>query len=162
MNAPSLIASLAVAFALATATLAADEAPPKEAFQVLQQAATPGPRITPYLHYQTEQAWKQDDDRRAAWQAIRTEQELLHLQDELRAKLLQMIGGLPEEKTDLQPRITGKIEMDGFSIEKLIFGSLPGVYVTALVYLPDDHSAKHPAVLLPAGTPRTAKIIIRN
>src|SRR2546430_7577074 len=32
-----------------------------------------------------------------------------------------------------------------------IFQSLPGVYVTALVYLPDDHSKKHPAVLVPAG-----------
>ena len=147
----NFIASLLVAFALAQATLAADEPPPKEAFQVLQPAATPGPRITSLLRYQTEQAWKQDDERRAAWNAIHTEQELLHLQDELRAKLLQMVGGLPEEKTDLHPRITGKIEMDGFSIEKLIFESLPGVYVTALVYIPDDHSAKHPAVLLPAG-----------
>jgi pimeloyl-ACP methyl ester carboxylesterase len=151
MNTSNFIAGLLIAFALAPATLAADEPPPKEAFHVLQQASTLGPRITPYLRYQTEQAWKQDDDRRAAWRAIHTEQQLLHLQDELRAKLLQMIGGLPEEKTDLHPRITGKIEMDGFSIEELIFESLPGVYVTALVYVPDDHSAKHPAVLLPAG-----------
>src|SRR6202023_1256808 len=151
MDAPNFITAMLVAFALAQATLAADESPPNEAFQVLQPAATPGPRITSLLRYQTEQAWKQDDERRAAWNAIHTEQELLHLQDELRAKLLQMVGGLPEEKTDLHPRITGKIEMDGFSIEKLIFESLPGVYVTALVYIPDDHSAKHPAVLLPAG-----------
>ncbi len=151
MNVSSFIAGLVLAFSLAPATLAADEAPPKEAFQVLQPAAMPGPSITPYLRYQTEQAWKQDDKRRAAWQAIHTEQQLLHLQDELRAKLLQMIGGLPEEKTELHPRITGKIEMDGFSVEKLIFESLPGVYVTALVYVPADHSAKHPAVLLPAG-----------
>ncbi|MDQ1411077.1 MAG: hypothetical protein QOJ41_2812 [Acidobacteriaceae bacterium] len=151
MNAPKCIAGLLVAFALGPAHLAADEPPPKEAFQVFSQTSRTGPRITPYLRYQTEQAWKQDDDRRATWNAIHTEQELLQLQDELRAKLLQMIGGLPEEKTDLHPRITGKIAMDGFAIEKLIFESLPGVYVTALVYVPDDHSAKHPAVLLPAG-----------
>jgi pimeloyl-ACP methyl ester carboxylesterase len=151
MNAPNFISGLLLAFTLASATLAADEPPPKEAFVVLQQASTPGPRITPYLRYQTEQAWKQDDERRAAWQAIHTEQELLHLQEELRATLLQMIGGLPEGKTDLHPRITGKIQMDGFSIEKLIFESLPGMYVTALVYIPDDRSAKHPAVLVPAG-----------
>jgi pimeloyl-ACP methyl ester carboxylesterase len=151
MNAPNYIVGLLVAFALAPAILVADEPPPKEAFQVLPQISKTGPRITPYLRYQTDQAWKQDDDRRAAWNAIHTEQELLHLQDELRAKLLQMIGGLPEEKTDLHPRITGKIAMDGFSIEKLIFESLPGVYVTALVYVPGDYSTKHPAVLLPAG-----------
>jgi pimeloyl-ACP methyl ester carboxylesterase len=151
MNAPNYIVGLLVAFALAPAILVADEPPPKEAFQVLPQISKTGPRITPYLRYQTDQAWKQDDDRRAAWNAIHTEQELLHMQDELRAKLLQMIGGLPEEKTDLHPRITGKIAMDGFSIEKLIFESLPGVYVTALVYVPGDYSTKHPAVLLPAG-----------
>jgi pimeloyl-ACP methyl ester carboxylesterase len=151
MDAPNFITAILVAFSLAPAILAADEPPSKEAFQVLQQAATPGPRITPYLRYQAEQAWKQDDARRVAWNAIRTERELLQLQDEMRAKLLQMIGGLPEEKTDLHPLITGKIQMDGFSIEKVIFESLPGVYVTALAYLPDDHSVKHPAVLLPAG-----------
>jgi pimeloyl-ACP methyl ester carboxylesterase len=136
---------------LAPAVTASAEAPPKEAFQVLQQTPLPGPRITSYLRYQTEQAWKLDEDRRAAWQNIHTEQQLLHLQDELRAKLLQMIGGLPAEKTDLHPRITGRIDMDGFSIEKLIFESLPGIYVTALVYLPSDRSSKHPGVLLPAG-----------
>src|SRR5207253_5160845 len=54
-------------------------------------------------------------------------------------------------KTDLQARVTGRIEMDGFSVEKLIFQSLPGVYVTALLYVPADHSKKHPAVLVPAG-----------
>ncbi len=151
MNASNFIAGLLVAVALAPATLAADEPPPKEAFQVLQPAATSGPRITPLLRHQTELAWKQDDERRAAWNAIHSDEELLHLQDQLRTKLLQMIGGLPEEKTNLHPRITGKIHMDGFSIEKLIFESLPGVYVTALVYLPEDYSAKHPAVLLPAG-----------
>src|SRR5260221_14502140 len=62
-----------------------------------------------------------------------------------------MIGGLPEVKTDLRPRVTGRIQMDGFSIEKLVFQSLPGVYVAALVYVPDDRSKKHPAVLVPAG-----------
>jgi pimeloyl-ACP methyl ester carboxylesterase len=147
----------ALALSLATGTFAADEPPPKEAFQVLQQTTAPGPRITSYLQYQTEQAWKLDDDRREEWRSIRTEKDLLRVQDELRAKLLRMIGGLPTEKTDLHPRITGKIDMDGFSIEKLIFESLPGVYVTALVYLPADHSTKLPAVLLPAGHSPTGK-----
>jgi cephalosporin-C deacetylase-like acetyl esterase len=62
-----------------------------------------------------------------------------------------MIGGLPEVKTELRPRVTGRIQMDGFSIEKLIFQSLPGVYITALVYVPDDRLKKHPAVLVAAG-----------
>jgi len=131
--------------------LAADDAPPPQAFLVREKTLPPGPRITPFLQYQAEQAWSEDNDRLKVWDAIHSERELLETQTELRQKVLQMIGGLPEVKTDLHPRVTGRIQMDGFTIEKLIFQSLPGVYVTALVYVPDDHSKKHPAVLVPAG-----------
>ncbi len=45
--------------------------------------------------------------------------------------------------------------MDGFHIEKLVFESLPGIYVTALVYVPDERGAdktkRYPAILVPAG-----------
>jgi pimeloyl-ACP methyl ester carboxylesterase len=154
----SFLLALLAAVALAPAALAAEDLPPVEAFQVFEQALPAGPRITPYLQYQADQAWKQDAERRAAWAAIRDEKDLLRLQDELRKKLLQMIGGLPAQKTELHARITGKIEMDGFTIEKLIFESLPGVYVTALVYVPNDHSRKSPAVLVPAGHATNGKI----
>src|SRR5947209_7385858 len=136
---------------IALCALAADDPPPPQAFHVREQPLPPGPRITPFLQYQAKQAWSEDNDRLRAWDAIHNERDLLKTQGELRQRLLQMIGGLPTAKTDLQARVTGRIQMDGFSVEKLIFQSLPGVYVTALVYLPDDHSKKHPAVLVPAG-----------
>jgi pimeloyl-ACP methyl ester carboxylesterase len=145
---PCIMAVLAGAIALCTP--AADD-PPPQSFRVREQPLSPGPRITPFLQYQAEQAWREDDDRQKAWDAIHDQRELLKTQDELRQKVLEMIGGLPAVKTDLHPRVTGKIQMDGFSVEKLIFQSLPGVYVTALVYVPDDRSKKHPAVLVPAG-----------
>ena len=145
---PCIMAVLAGAIALCAP--AADD-PPPQSFRVREQPLSPGPRMTPFLQYQAEQAWREDDDRQKAWDAIQDQRELLKTQDELRQKLLQMIGGLPAVKTDLHPRVTGKIQMDGFSVEKLIFQSLPGVYVTALVYVPDDHSKKLPAVLVPAG-----------
>src|SRR5256714_1516647 len=136
---------------IAFRALAVDDSPPAQAFFVREQPLPPGPRITPFLQYQAEQAWSEDNDRIKAWDAIHNEREFLKTQSELRQKLLQMIGGLPEVKTELHPRVTGRVQMDGFAIEKLIFQSLPGVYVTALVYVPDDHSRKHPAVLVPAG-----------
>src|SRR5438874_2145532 len=144
---------LAVLLACASAfcSLAGADAPPQEFFRVFKQPLPQGPRITPYLSYQVERAWKEDEARQKAWDAIRDEASLRKTQDELRQKLLQMIGGLPAVKTDLHPVITGKIQMDGFIIEKLIFQSLPGVYVSALVYVPNDHTAKHPAILVPAG-----------
>jgi hypothetical protein len=144
--------------AMALCAVAAEDAPPPQAFLVREQPLPPGPRITPLLESQTEQAWREDEERRKAWEAIRNESELLKTQAELRQKLLQMIGGLPAAKTDLHARVTGRIQMDGFAIEKLIFQSLPGVYVTALVYVPDDRSKKHPGVLVPAGHAADGKV----
>jgi len=140
---------IAVILFLALNVFAAS-APPPEAF-VVMPPALPGPQITAYLKYQTELAWQQDDARRTAWQSIRTEQDLLRVQEQIRTKLLAMLGGLPTRKTPLRSKITGRIPMDSFHIEKLIFESLPGVYVTALVYVPDDQKKSHPAVLVPPG-----------
>jgi pimeloyl-ACP methyl ester carboxylesterase len=151
---PAVLFSLSGPFVSGSA---GQNVPPADAFQVLQQTK-PGPRITPYLQFQLDQAWRQDEARRRSWETIGSEQQLLKMQANMRQSLLRMIGGLPEQKTPLNPKITGKIQMAGFSIEKLIFESLPGIYVTALVYSPDDHSQKHPAVLVPAGHATNGKI----
>jgi pimeloyl-ACP methyl ester carboxylesterase len=155
----ALLRGLLVVMALSCLTAAASgqDVPPKDAFQVLRQPP-PGPSITPFLKYQLDLAWRQDEDRLRTWEAIRTESDLLKLQAEIREKLLQMIGGLPAEKTELHAKITGTIRMNGYSIEKVIFESLPGVYVTALVYAPEDRAEKHPAVLVPAGHATNGKI----
>ena len=63
----------------------------------------------------------------------------------------------PATRTPLNAQITGRIQMAGFHIEKLIFESLPGIFVTALLYVPDGGAAPRPAVLVPAATPPTAR-----
>jgi hypothetical protein len=138
--------------------LSATAPPPSDAFMVFPNLPAPGPRITPYLEYQTRLAWDQDDIRRKVFEGLHDERELFRLQHELRQKLLDMIGGLPEQKTPLHSNVTGRIQMDGFHIEKLLFQSLPGVYVSALVYVPDDGRAVHPAVLVPAGHAPNGKV----
>lgn len=144
---------------LAACTLtAAADTPPAEAFHVFPSAAAEAPAITPYLKYQTEMAWQEDDQRRKDWEGIRTEQDLLRVQRALEAHLLAMLGGLPTERTPLHPQITGQIQMDGFHIDKLIFESLPGVYVSALLYVPDDGNKTHPAVLVPSGHAANGKV----
>jgi predicted dienelactone hydrolase len=141
-------------FLLVTVPALSQTAPPADAFRVLAPPSQ-GPQITPYLKYQTDMAWQQDEERTAAWRGIRTEAEMLRLQRDLRQKLLTMIGGLPKTRTPLRARITGTIPMNGFHIKKVIFESLPGFYVTALLYVPDDrepgNNKKYPAVLVPAG-----------
>src|SRR5690349_21272104 len=144
--------SLLVSAVLAiTATAASAQTPSDDAFRVLSRSPVHSPTITDYLKYQTEMAWDQDDLRRKRWESIHSERELLALQEDIRQRFLSMIGGLPREKTPLRPRTTGRIQMNGFHIEKLIYESLPGIYVPALVYVPDDGAEQHPAVLVPSG-----------
>src|SRR5258708_36991087 len=73
-------------------------APPADAFIVLP-AQPSGPRITPYLRYQAELAWRHDEERQKVWSAIRTEQDLLRVQGELRRQLRPVLAGLPDERT---------------------------------------------------------------
>ena len=129
-----------------------------DALRVLPHTSAPGPTITPYLKYQTEMAWLQNDQRRKRWASLKTEKDLLQLQNEMRGHFLDMLGGLPAIKTPLNLQIMGRIQMRGFHIEKLIFESLPGVYVTALVYAPDDGNKLHPAVLVPSGHSENGKV----
>ena len=67
-----------------------------------------------------------------------------------RKAFLKDAFGRPPGEAPLNPRITGRIRRDGFSIEKLIIESLPGYHVTANVYRPDG-PGPFPGVLLPCG-----------
>ncbi len=136
---------------IANPTAFAADGPAPEVFQVLPPQPKQGPEITLYLKYQTEMAWEQDGQRRKAWEKIETQQDLLRVQKQIREHLLAMIGGLPSVKTPLHARTTGTVQMDGFHIDKLIYESVPHVYVTALVYVPENGTKRHPAVLVPAG-----------
>jgi len=135
-----------------------DAAPPPEAFRVLPHPGAEAPQITPFLLYQTSLAWHQDEARRSRWMQVKTEADLLKLRGELKSSVLQMIGGLPTQKTPLHPTIAGRIPGKGFHIEKLLYQSLPGLYVTALVYVPENSDKVHPAVLVAAGHSQNGKI----
>ena len=139
------------AFLAPTGEARGQDAPTPAIFSVLDDPTEPGPRITPYLRDQLDRAWAQDDARRARFEKVRTEADLLALRKELRARVLDLIGGLPDAKTPLHARITGTVAMDGYRIEKVLFESLPGLHVTALVYVPDAPSGPKPAVLVPCG-----------
>jgi hypothetical protein len=128
----------------------ASEAPTPEMLRVLEPQAE-GPRITPYLTHQIERAWAFDAARQDRFARVATEADLRALQDELRQKVLAVIGGLPGERAPLNARVTGTLPGDGYRVEKLVFESLPGIHVTALVYVPEGPAGKRPAVLLACG-----------
>ena len=69
-----------------------------------------------------------------------------------RKQLLEMLGLDPlPEKTDLKAVVTGKVEQEEFYVEKVHFQSKPGLYVTALLYLPKDTDKPAPAILYVCG-----------
>ena len=61
------------------------------------------------------------------------------------------IGGLPEERTPLNVQCTGRLDRGTFTIEKLIYESLPQFYVTAALYVPKGITAPQPAVVFVHG-----------
>jgi cephalosporin-C deacetylase-like acetyl esterase len=96
-------------------------------------------------------AAEQEKRRRARFAAVSTKSELEALQRELRATFLRLIGGLPELAGAPKVQSTGTIEADDYIIEKLVYESLPGYWVTALLYKPKKISGPLPAVLSPCG-----------
>jgi dienelactone hydrolase len=71
--------------------------------------------------------------------------------DRIRSQFLRAIGGLPEDRTPLNSQITGRIERNGFHIEKLLYESQPQVHVTALLYVPNALKEPAPAVVFVHG-----------
>jgi len=72
---------------------------------------------------------------------------------DLRTRILVANGLWPElPKTSLNPVIHGKVERDDFTVEKVYFESIPGFYVTGLLYRPKGKGdGPFPAVLSPHG-----------
>jgi lysophospholipase L1-like esterase/dienelactone hydrolase len=94
------------------------------------------------------------DRRDAAFEKL-TDDQFGKWQQERRTFFLRQIGGQPK-RTPLNPKITGRIQMEDYRIEKLYFESQPGLHVTASLYLPLG-KGPFPAVLHPTGHSASAK-----
>jgi cephalosporin-C deacetylase-like acetyl esterase len=64
--------------------------------------------------------------------------------------VLELIGGLPNQKTPLAARKFGQVVEDGYRVEKITYDSLPGYHVTANVYVPDG-KGPFPAIIVAPG-----------
>lgn len=67
-------------------------------------------------------------------------------------QLLEMLGLDPlPERTDLEATVTGTVEQERFTVEKVHFQSRPGLYVTGNLYLPKGLEKPAPAILYVCG-----------
>jgi dienelactone hydrolase len=73
-------------------------------------------------------------------------------QKEVREQILVAAGLWPMlPKEELEPRVYGQLERDGYTIEKVVLRTLPGLYLTGNLYRPKDARGRVPGVLCPHG-----------
>jgi cephalosporin-C deacetylase-like acetyl esterase len=147
-----LICVIVLTICLATSAALATS---PDAFRVLtaDDAADPGELLVQYLNGQAKIHFA---ERRAAVEQITTLEALRERQQVIRDTLLKINGPFPE-KTPLNARVTGQIDCDGYTIEKVIYESRPGHHVTANFYLPAERDGPVPGVLVPCGHSRLGK-----
>jgi dienelactone hydrolase/pimeloyl-ACP methyl ester carboxylesterase len=104
------------------------------------------------LHQQLlDLAARQEEQRRTRFAAVKTKADLETLQSSLRETFLKLLDGFPDHKDAPPVKKTGQIEADDYRIEKLVFESYPGYFVSALLYKPKKVRDPLPGVLSPCG-----------
>jgi cephalosporin-C deacetylase-like acetyl esterase len=74
----------------------------------------------------------------------------------VREKIAKCFGKFPE-KTPLNAKITGKLDRDTYTIEKVVFESRPGFLVTANLYLPKGAKGPRPGIVGSCGHSHNGK-----
>ena len=123
-----------------------DLVPEEEDLNVFQQWLqwnNPGSLLIGYL---TKQALTYYDQRDEEIAGLKTVGDWQSRQAKVRGILSELIGTFPA-KTPVNPRITGVIKKDGYRVEKIIFESFPGSYVTGCLYIPERIKGRIPAIL---------------
>ncbi|HEX8038815.1 MAG TPA: alpha/beta hydrolase family protein [Chryseosolibacter sp.] len=77
---------------------------------------------------------------------LKTKADWLQRQQDVKARLMEITGPFPE-KTPLNPVVTGTIKKEGYRIEKIVYESMPGFYVTGCLFIPAKIKGRAPAVL---------------
>ena len=109
-------------------------------------ADSPDQRRTNYFKAETELI----TDRGAA--ALANTAEWKRNRDTSRKQLFEMLSLDPlPARGDLKATVTGKVEKEDFVVENIHFQSLPGLYVTANLYLPKQIDKPLPTVLYLSG-----------
>jgi len=110
----------------------------------------------PLLRWMDQVAQQQLQGREEVVARIQNVADAERRKQSVRETLLSLIGGLPDYSGPLNPSIRGRIQAEKYTIEKVIFESLPGFYVTANLYRPNQ-PGRYPGVLLQAGHTQEGK-----
>jgi dienelactone hydrolase len=101
---------------------------------------------TMLINHLTSQAMEYYEIRDREIAKVKTRSEWSKRQIAVKDILMTIVGPFPE-KTPLNPTITGTIKKNGYRIDKIVYESMPGFFVTGCLYVPDGISGKAPAIL---------------
>lgn len=102
-------------------------------------------------------AREQEAARRRRFASLKTRGEAEQLQRELRDTFLSLLDGLPKAESPPAARIIDRIKGDGYTIDKIVYQSLPDYHVPALLYLPAKIDRQIPGIISPCGHSETGK-----
>ena len=87
-----------------------------------------------------------------AWRRLRTREEYDAFRKAMHARMIEAIGGFPE-RTPLKARTVAAFRREGYVVEKVMFESMPGLIVSANLFVPDRPEFKPPyaAVVMSCG-----------
>jgi alpha-beta hydrolase superfamily lysophospholipase len=97
-----------------------------------------------------DQAFRMIEERRTRINLLDTRDQWIARRNFISDKLKDILNLYPA-RTPLNPKINGIIQRDGYRIEKLIYESQPGYYVTGAIYIPDGLRKKAPAIFYACG-----------
>jgi len=100
--------------------------------------------------YHCEDVFRQLESRKAEIGKLKTKQDWMERQAFVKEKLMKIVGPF-HEKTPLNARVTGILSKDDYRIEKVIYESIPGYYVTGALYIPDGIREKVPGIFYACG-----------
>jgi len=101
-------------------------------------------------HHLGEQAFALLDARQDRVARLNTESQWRERQEEVRTTLNRIVGPFPE-RTPLNARVTGVVRREGYRFEKVVFESMPGFFVTGVLFVPEGVKAGAPAILYMSG-----------
>ncbi len=101
------------------------------------------------MHHLNKQAFTYLDIRDNEVADLETKADWTKRQQIVKNILRKTVGPFPD-KTPLNPQITGTVKNEGYHIDKIVYESMPGFYVTGALFLPDG-TEKKPAILFVSG-----------
>ena len=142
-----LILHGALLFTLLAATSSADAAAYRNPYGKLPANATPGDRMfAEYFRGETRTLAER------SLADIATLEDWNKSKDKYRGQLHEMLGLDPlPPRSDLKATVTGKLDAPDYTVEKLHYQSMPGLYVTANLYVPKKLDKPAPAILYVCG-----------